>query len=168
MKNRIYTRPGSQTYKRVTSLIVSTTFAGLILSACAEPDQAAAPEQLNSISIENAWSPEFAGGDTRAVYLTIVNSGDIDDRVIAVQSDATTTTLHQSNHQHGIIRMQDMPTGLAVPAQSQVQLAPGGTHVMMSGLERSFEVGDTFQLEFEFEQSGELTAEVEIKTLIPE
>ena len=166
--NRTNTRPGSRTRKRSMPLIVSA-IVSFALSACAQPDQAAGPEHLNPISVENVWSPEFAGGDTRAVYLTIINSGNTDDRVIAVQSDAaTTTTIHQSNHLHGVIRMQEMPTGLAVPAQSQVQLAPGSTHVMMSGLARSFEVGDTFQLVLEFEQSGEITIDAEVKSLLPQ
>lgn len=139
------------------------------LSACAEVEQATTSVDTATIQAENVWSPELTGSNSRAVYLTIVNSGDTDDRLISVQSeDAGMTTTHQSEHHHGMVRMQEMAAGVVVPAHSEVEFKPGETHIMMIDVKKSFELGDTFPLVLVFEKSGELEVAAEVKSYVPE
>lgn len=51
---------------------------------------------------------------------------------------------------------------LEVPANSTVELKPGGTHVMVMGLKAPLTAGSTLDLDLKFEKSGErhVTAEV--------
>lgn len=52
---------------------------------------------------------------------------------------------------------------LEVPAKGQVELKPGGYHVMLIGVKRDLKVGDKFSLELQFEKSGAITVEAEVK-----
>ena len=42
--------------------------------------------------------------------------------------------LHASESSGGISRMRAMGSGLAIPAGATVELKPGGSHVMITGL----------------------------------
>lgn len=53
--------------------------------------------------------------------------------------------------------MQMQPINrLEIPAQSTVRLAPGGYHIMLIGLNRTLNPGDSIRLKLGFEQSGEI------------
>ena len=62
-----------------------------------------------------------------------------------------------------VMQMRMLPDGLEVPAGGEVLLKPGGYHIMLIGMKRNLEVGDTFELELEFESSGRLTVEPEVR-----
>ena len=50
--------------------------------------------------------------------------------------------------------MREMGAGLALPAGTTVQLKPGGTHVMITGLGAPLRAGDVMKLRLRFEKSG--------------
>jgi copper(I)-binding protein len=97
-------------------------------------------------------------------YVSIQNSGDTDDRLIAIESSAAEKVeLHQSTISDGIARMQPMKDGLPVPAGETVWLGDDGTHAMfVKPLER-YRVGDEVPATLVFEKAGrvEVTFKVE-------
>jgi copper(I)-binding protein len=89
-----------------------------------------------------------------AVYATIANTGGAADTLVSVMAaDARTATLH-TTMDHGGTQMMMPSSGVAVASNDIVQLAPGGTHVMLEGLARRFAPGDTVPLTFVFRRSG--------------
>jgi copper(I)-binding protein len=56
-----------------------------------------------------------------------------------------------------------LANGLEVPAQDEVLLKPGGYHVMLIGIQRDLAVGDAFTLDLQFEKSGSLRVEPEVR-----
>jgi copper(I)-binding protein len=56
-----------------------------------------------------------------------------------------------------------LANGLEVPAKGEVLLKPGGYHVMLIGMTRDLQVGDTFSLDLQFEKSGTITVEPEVR-----
>jgi hypothetical protein len=62
-----------------------------------------------------------------------------------------------------VMKMRMLPEGLAVPAKGEVLLKPGGYHVMLIGIKRDLVVGDTFALDLEFEKSGTVTVQPEVR-----
>lgn len=56
--------------------------------------------------------------------------------------------------------MRPLQSGLAIPAGSSVELKPGGTHIMLMGLEAPLPEGDSLRLTLRFEKSGERPIEV--------
>jgi len=108
-----------------------------------------------------AASPAAQSG---AIFMVIENHRQIDDRLISARSDAAQRVelhTHLSDAQ-GIMRMVEVEDGFAVPAGGEHALARGGDHVMLLGLTRPLNDGDTVSLTLVFEQSGELTVEVPV------
>ena len=113
------------------------------------------------IDISEAWARATAPGQSSgAVYATIANRG-APDRLVGVMSEAGTSMLHRSDNRGGVARMRMLPE-LAIPAGSSIDLAPGGTHVMLSGLAAPLVAGTDYPLSFRFAESGSRTVKVTI------
>ncbi|MBN1665767.1 MAG: copper chaperone PCu(A)C, partial [Anaerolineales bacterium] len=64
----------------------------------------------------------------------------------------------------GAMGMRPVTGGqIPVPAQGEVELKPGGLHIMCIEKQVEFEVGTIIPLTLEFEQSGSLELDVEIR-----
>lgn len=104
------------------------------------------------------------GGTNGVIYVTIENNSDVDDVLLSATTDvAGTAELHNVTMVEGVMQMRQVDGGIEVPAGETVVLEPGGLHVMLIGLTRSLEEGDTFDVDFEFEEAGEMTVEVEVR-----
>ena len=118
--------------------------------------------QQSGIQIENAWSRAAMAGRTGVVYLTITDTG-APDKLMAVASPvATKADLHESFTDNGVAKMRDVATLPVQPGKS-VTLAPGGYHIMLTGLKQSLQQGDTFPLMLSFEKAGQVTATVTVQ-----
>ena len=138
---------------------VAPAVAALFLLAC----DAQAP-RAPDIAIENGWAREIAPGQaTAAVYLTIVNRGDGDDRLVDVESRAAAEAmLHSASSADGIARMRPIEGGLDIPARARVELKPAGTHIMLEGLDRPLRAGQTVDVELRFARSGRRSIAVRV------
>ena len=122
----------------------------LALTGCS-PARQGPPE----IAVSNGWTREIAPGQSSAaVYLTIANTGDGGDRLTSVQSRQGTASLHATTSTGGIARMRPLDDGLEVAARSTVELKPGGTHIMVTGIDSRPRRGETFVLNLGFARSG--------------
>lgn len=129
----------------------------LLLAACAGSAESA---DAAGISVADARTPVPAGPNG-AVYMTLTNQGDADDRLVAASTDAAVTVeLHETQMEGGAMRMQPLD-GIDVPADGQAVLEPGGLHVMLIDVDDLAE-GDTIDLTLTFENAGEqqITADV--------
>jgi copper(I)-binding protein len=118
--------------------------------------------QDGTLRVENAWSRVAAAGRVGVVYLTIVDSG-APDRLTAVASPVSATaSLHESFDDHGVAKMRSVAT-LPVEAGKPVTLAPGGYHIMLTGLKEPLNQGDEFPVTLIFEKAGQVTATVTVR-----
>jgi copper(I)-binding protein len=121
----------------------------LMLAACSggEPD----------IAVGEAWAGASAPGQkVGAAYFTVSNRGGGADRLLSVISDAgSAASLHNSSVQEGIARMRPLPEGLEIAGGASAVFAPGGNHVMLTGLKQPLAAGQTIGLTLRFERSGE-------------
>jgi periplasmic copper chaperone A len=123
-------------------------WAAFLLASCSK---AGDPD----IQIADAWARETVSAET-AAYMTIRNAGAGDDRLVGVTAPAPAKAmLHASESSGGISRMREMGSGLAVPAGASVELKPGGSHVMITGLAAPLPEGAQLDLRLKFEKSGE-------------
>ena len=133
---------------------------GLLLTALACVRAGAAAEP--SIEIVAAWARATPPGvDNGAVYCTIVNHGAADKLVGAHSSAAHLAEVHASISENGIVemrRVEDLPVG----AGASVELAPGGTHVMLVGLAAPLGAGAKVELTLVFATAGEIAVEVPV------
>ena len=135
-----------------------------ILAAC-ESQTPAVPK----LRAENVWSrPAMAMGHemgvTGVVYMTLVNEGRGADRLIGAQTDVgTTAELHQTTMEGAVMKMKPVSNGIEIPAGGQVELKPGGYHMMLINLRRNLKLGDRFAVTLKFEKSGTMTVEAEVR-----
>ena len=124
------------------------------------------------ITVENVWSwpveamqeEDGSSHSTGVIYLTIANEGGAADRLIAIQTEvAEVVEFHETRKQGDTMMMQRVKGAIEIPADGQVAFKPGGLHIMLIGLKRSLNPSDRFELVLEFEKSGEVKVESEVR-----
>lgn len=129
--------------------------AALVLAGCAP-----APSP-SDISIVDAWARATAPGQSNgAVYASIRNAGGA-DTLVGVSTEVGTAMLHGGESSGGMARMRRVGS-LDVPARGEVTLAPGGTHVMLTGLKQPLVAGEKFSLQFGFAGAGSRVVKVAV------
>jgi hypothetical protein len=118
--------------------------------------------QQNDIRVENAWSRAAMAGRTGVVYLTITDTGAPDRLTGASSPIAAGADLHESFTDHGVARMRNV-AALPVEPGKPVTLAPGGYHIMLTGLKQPLKQDDRFSVTLMFEEAGPVTAEVTVR-----
>lgn len=125
-----------------------------LLAACSS-----VPQQ-SKIEVSQA-SVRLLNGDMPAAgYLLIKNTGGLNDRLLSVSADfADMLMLHKSSvDSNGIARME-MVMSIDVPAGQQVELKPGGFHILLQGLKADIKAGDVVTLRLQFEQAGTISVQ---------
>jgi copper(I)-binding protein len=101
---------------------------------------------------------------TGAVFMLLVNEGGEADRLVGGQTDvAEVVEIHETVMEGEVMKMQMLPDGLEVPAKGEVLLKPGGHHVMLIGIQRDLQVGDTFSLDLQFEKIGIIKVQPKVR-----
>lgn len=93
------------------------------------------------------------GAKVAAGYITIVNSGGTDDRLIAIESELK-VEMHASKVVEGVASMKEMTDGFAIPAGATAGLGADGTHAMFIGLTKQLKAGETVDAVLVFEKAG--------------
>jgi copper(I)-binding protein len=158
-----------------SKLVSVIVLVAVMVAACGAP---AAPQ----IRAEDVWSrPAVAMGDvgesaesdsemgqgmggTGAVFMVLVNDGQEADRLVGAKTDvAKVVEIHETKMEGDVMKMQMLPDGLDVPARGEVQLKPGGYHIMLIGLQHDLDAGDRFTVELLFEKSESLVVEPAVR-----
>jgi hypothetical protein len=106
----------------------------------------------------------MAAAGTGAVFLRLTNDGNEADRLTGGRTDvAEVVEIHETVMEDDVMHMQMLADGLEIPAGGEVVLQPGGYHVMLIGMKRDLAVGDEFALELDFEKSGTMAVQVQVK-----
>lgn len=128
---------------------------------------AASAFAADSIKVDHPWARATPGGaQTGAVYMKLVNSADSDDRLTGGASPvAKEVQIHEMKVEGGVMKMQELPNGLAVPAKGSVTLKPGSYHVMLIGLKKPLKKGQHFPLTLTFEKAGKLSITVPVMAI---
>ena len=141
-------------------VVVAALLLGVALLACGAP---AGPQ----IEVENVYARPAAAmgeGATGGAFMLLRNTGGEADRLVAAQSDvAGTVEIHETTLEGGVMKMRPVVGGIEVPAGGQVELKPGGYHVMLIGLTQNLVEGDRFRMVLQFEKSGPLTVEAVVR-----
>lgn len=121
---------------------------------------------LELISTHDAWVRMPAAGQTvAAAYVTFVNGGEADVRLLSVSSELATTELHETlADDDGVMRMQERTEGFVIPAGGELVMAPGGVHVMLLGIDPlDLAMLDEVEFAFEFEGLGSMMVTAEVR-----
>lgn len=113
--------------------------------------------------LEARARPAPLAGGTGAVFLTVFNGSDDEERLLSAASPAAATVeLHETINDNGVMRMRPQPEGFVISPGSVLTLAPGGKHLMLIDLAAPLAVGDTVELTLQFAQAGEQVIQVPV------
>jgi len=123
--------------------------------------------KLGDLVLYNAFTRAMpptarAGGG----FVTIVNTGTEDDRLIAAASPAAKfVQLHTMKMDNGVMVMRELENGVELPAGKAVALKPGGMHIMFIDAPEPFKKGSTVDVTLTFEKAGEVTLHLPVGAL---
>ena len=93
-------------------------------------------------------------------------------RLVGASSPAARAVeIHEMRMDGDVMRMRELPEGLALPAGQAVQLKPGGLHLMLQGLKQPLKTGDrvpvTLVIEGADKQRQTLLIQAPVRALNP-
>jgi periplasmic copper chaperone A len=123
------------------------------------------------INIAEPWArPTIGKSRNTAAYMTIANRGASEDVLQSARSPkAKAVELHQTTMTaDGVMQMREVEDGLPIEAGASVALAPGGTHLMVLGLENALNAGEKLMLTLEFAKAGLVDVLVPVSATAPQ
>lgn len=119
------------------------------------------------LRIDQGYAREMPPGQTNsAAFMTLVNTGARPLALVAAACDCSDRAeLHAHRHQDGMMRMEKVDR-LEVPAGGQVELKPGGYHLMLLGLKRPLRAGEQVNVTLRDEAGTDFTARLPVVSLV--
>ena len=102
----------------------------------------------------------FKGQKSAAIYITIINSGEKDVEIKSISTDiAKKSEIHEIISEKEIIRMRKIDNFL-VKKSDTVFFQPGGTHIMIFGLEDELIDKETFKIDILTDDSQRYSVDI--------
>ena len=122
--------------------------------------------QAADLVVENAWvrlSPPVA--QSTAAYVVIRNTGSENVKMIAVSCDVAASVSLHSMHMNGKRMVMSQIPEMEIPANGEVQLTPGGSHVMLMGLKYPLKEGQMVEIVFHLSNGEALTVMAPVRDM---
>jgi copper(I)-binding protein len=104
------------------------------------------------------------GQTTTAAYVTVANNGQSADRLVSVScACAAGAMFHTTSRVNGMASMNEVPDGFALPAGKTLVFAPGGNHIMLTGLTGALKEGDFADIVLTFAKAGPVTLHMPVR-----
>lgn len=124
----------------------------------------AATAFASDIMVMNAEAPASLTpvSKTAAIYMILMNHGAEADVLKGLTTPvATHATPHRTINDNGVMKMRQIEK-LEFGPQEMMTFAPGGNHIMLTGLMAPLKAGQTFPLVMTFEKAGDVTVTVQV------
>jgi hypothetical protein len=117
------------------------------------------------LTISHPWArPTAEGQKNGAAYLSIKNGGSEGDKLVSAESPvAERTQLHETLNENGVMKMRAVTNGVEIQPGAAADFKPGGSHIMLFGLKKRLEEGQTVPLTLTFAKAGSMSVEVKIE-----
>jgi copper(I)-binding protein len=145
---------------RQIALAAAITFAGLCSAAISQSHEL----KVGSLVITHPWSRQSPrAADVAAGFFSVTNTGTEDDRLVkATASISPMVQLHDMQMDGDVMKMVELPGGIAIPAGTTVDLKPGSLHVMFMQLKQPVMVGEEIRGTLVFEKAGPVEVQFEV------
>ena len=121
--------------------------------------------QTAPVTVTGAWARATPpGAAAAAAYVTLASPAG--DRLVSVSTPAAAEAqVHEMHMEGDVMRMRELPGGLALPPGQAVTLAPGGLHIMLLGLKAPLKQGDTLALHLVFQSAPPVDVSVPVAAI---
>lgn len=141
--------------KKWITAFVAAIFLGLIIAACDTQQPGLYPVDI--------WARPGMQDGNSAVFFDIVNGSEVEDRLIDAKSDiASAVEIHETTMVDSAMKMERQ-LFVNIPPGETISFKPGGLHVMLIGLQKQLNPGDSFPITLFFENTGEIEVLVPVQ-----
>lgn len=147
--------------RRTTLVTAIALTTGLVLAGCSPDDSgdSAAKDAKPKLKVSGAFMPEPVMDDMAAGFLTVKNDSDVADKLTSVTSDISgEVQIHETKDQ----KMREVKS-FDIPADGQLNLERGGSHIMFLKLKKKPQVGEKVPVELHFEKAGVIKTELPVE-----
>ncbi|WP_298293189.1 copper chaperone PCu(A)C [Thiomonas sp.] len=126
---------------------------------------AAVAQRVADIEITQAQAlPSIPGARNGGGFLTVVNHGNADDRIVAASSPACGhVELHTMRMEDNVMRMREV-SDIPVPAGKTLRMQPGsGYHLMLMDLKQPLTVGAVVPVDVKFARAGVVHVDLKVE-----
>jgi uncharacterized protein YcnI len=119
--------------------------------------------KLGSLTISAPWARATPGGaKVGGGYVKITNTGSEPDQLIGgTVAGASAVEVHEMAMSDGVMKMRALPDGVEIAPGKTVELKPGATHLMFTGLSQGLTAGKPVKGTLVFKKAG--TIEIEYR-----
>ena len=136
--------------------------AAATLAGCAPTPAQPAP-QADAILVQDVWVKAAGNGMTAAFGRLSNNSPDEVRIVSATTAVADRMELHEVVSDQGAMTMRPKDGGFVIPAQGEIELAPGGDHLMLMDLTAPLVPGTDIDMVASFEDGSTLPITAQVR-----
>jgi len=109
---------------------------------------------LAQVDVSNAWVRGTVPTQTASGAFMVLHARE-DARLVGVSSPVAVAELHEMKMEGNVMRMRQVQS-LDLPKMQNVELKPGGYHVMLTDLKSQLKKGDTVPITLKIEQGGKV------------
>ncbi|MCC7119116.1 MAG: copper chaperone PCu(A)C [Anaerolineales bacterium] len=132
------------------------------LSACAS-GPAGHVAHTDEIGAHDYWARSALKGGNTAIYLFLYNQTAEADALIGASTDvAEAVEVHLSQMDANDVMSMTKQESVELPAQGEVEFAPGGYHFMVLGLKQDLKAGAEITLTLHFKHHADITLTVPV------
>ncbi|WP_327284258.1 MULTISPECIES: copper chaperone PCu(A)C [unclassified Streptomyces] len=137
--------------------------AALAISGCSSDSDADSGSKSGAdkpkMTVTGAFMPEPVNDKMAGAFMVIKNESKTADKLTAVTSPLSDDLqIHETKDQ----KMRQV-AAMDVPANGELKLERGGSHVMFMGLKNTPKVGDKVTVELRFEKADPVKVELDVK-----
>lgn len=123
--------------------------------------------QAEALLIDNPYVREMPpSAPATGAFMTFENASDADVVLVKAKSDAAKIVeLHTHIHDNGVMRMREIPE-IVITANQQVELKPGGLHIMLINPTRALKEGETVEIDLEFKDGSTTKISAPVKKIM--
>jgi copper(I)-binding protein len=139
--------------RRLVPFVLACWTAVALTGCSGSPDEP-------KLTVTGAYMPQPPMADMAAGYLTIVNSGGAADTLTGVTSDVAAEVTMHSTTDAGQMKAV---TAFPIPAHGRLTFRVGANHLMLGGLKRLPQAGETVEFVLRFAKSAQIVVHAPVK-----
>jgi copper(I)-binding protein len=121
--------------------------------------------RVGSIKIEKAYTRSTVPGQMAAGgFMKIENKGAADQLISASSPVAAEVQLHEMAMDGNVMKMRQVKD-IAVPSGGEVELKPGGLHLMFMNIKAPLAAGETVPVKLKFAKAGEVEVKMPVNAM---
>ena len=121
--------------------------------------------RVGSIKIEKAYTRSTVPGQMAAGgFMKIENKGAADQLVSASSPVAGEVQLHEMAMEGNVMKMRQVKD-IVVPSGGEVELKPGGLHLMFMNIKAPLSAGETVPVKLKFAKAGEVEVKMPVNAM---